>query len=342
MRTLLRLAAPALVVVVAVAAGAGDAPAPPRRLADTGLYADPATRRIAADVWPYSPQYPLWSDGAAKHRWVHLPPGSTIDVSNPDRWEFPVGAKFWKEFVFAGRRVETRFLWRATAERWVFATYVWSAEQTDATLAPDDGVPGAAEIAPGVEHDVPGRSDCLACHESGRIEVLGFGALQLSDDRDPMAPHTDPLGPGDVTLRVLEGRGLFSPSRPEWVAHPPKIEARTPRERAALGYLSANCGGCHNPENPAASTGLLLRHPVAAHAASDEPALATTVGIEGGWRVPGMSPGSSRRLAPGDPDRSAILYRMASRRPMSQMPPLGSKLPDDEALSLIRAWIKDE
>ena len=77
------------------------------RLADTGLYQDASAERVAADVLAYTPQYPLWSDGATKRRWIRLPPGAAIDASDPDAWVFPIGTQIWKEFSFGGR-VETR------------------------------------------------------------------------------------------------------------------------------------------------------------------------------------------------------------------------------------------
>ena len=49
----------------------------PQRLADTGLYVAGGTT-IRPDVLPFSPQYPLWSDGAAKRRWIWLPPGTPL------------------------------------------------------------------------------------------------------------------------------------------------------------------------------------------------------------------------------------------------------------------------
>ena len=44
----------------------------------------------------------------------------------------------------------------------------------------------------------------------------------------------------------------------------------------------------------------------------------------------------------GHPAASLILHRMASRRPISQMPPLGSALVDAEAVALFRAWIRED
>ena len=37
--------------------------------------------------------------------------------------------------------------------------------------------------------DIPSRADCGVCHESAAVPVLGLGALQLSPDRDPLAPR---------------------------------------------------------------------------------------------------------------------------------------------------------
>ena len=65
------------------------APLPPT-LAETGLYADWDAKVVAPGHLTFAPQYPLWTDGAAKSRWLHLPAGSWIDASNPEAWEFPV------------------------------------------------------------------------------------------------------------------------------------------------------------------------------------------------------------------------------------------------------------
>ena len=103
-------------VVLATARATGNAstaPAAPARLSETGLFARDASK-IDARNRSFSPQYPLWSDGAQKKRWTYLPQRAQIDATALDAWVFPVGTKFWKEFSFNGRRVETRFLWRAS------------------------------------------------------------------------------------------------------------------------------------------------------------------------------------------------------------------------------------
>lgn len=71
-------------------------------LAD-GLYANTATKTLAPYVQAFSPKYPLWSDASVKNRWAYVPTCATIDTTNMDSWSFPVGTRFWKEFIVAGK-----------------------------------------------------------------------------------------------------------------------------------------------------------------------------------------------------------------------------------------------
>ncbi len=314
----------------------------PERLADTGLYADFAAGTISPRNRFYEPQYPLWTDGAAKRRWVHLPPGKRIDASDPDHWRFPVGTKFWKEFSF-GRPVETRYMELTESGEWIFASYVWNEGESDAVLAPEKGVKGVCEIRPGVRHDIPGRYDCLACHEGQPGRVLGFSALQLSADRDPLAPHATAPAPGAIDLDELEARGWVE-SFPLRDAQPPRIDVPTPRARAALGYLHANCGHCHNPTRPIAGLDLTLEACLTGgRGASGREMLATSLGRQSHFHLPAAGEGANDiRIVPGDPAHSVLLERMASRVAAVQMPPLGTHLVDDEAVALLTAWIRDD
>lgn len=309
----------------------------PSRLQDTGLYSDWAAKTVAADNLTYSPQYPLWSDGAVKTRWLSIPRGKWIDASNPDRWIFPVGTRFWKEFQFNGHRVETRFIERK-AEGWQFAAYVWNADETEAPLAPEPGVPRSMEIQPGVRHSIPSRTDCLACHAASNVRILGVNALQLSPDRDPNAPHAEAPAPEAVDLQKLVDRRLVRGLPVRYVRVWPRIVAPTPIARAALGYLNSNCGICHNPGGELASLRFSLRYSLGLPVNAPPAAIATAVGHPSHFQVPG----ARVRLSPGDPDASVVIARISSRNPVTQMPPLGTHVVDEDAVRLIRQWIADD
>src|SRR5215212_6721919 len=199
---------------------------PPQMLLDTGLYSDLAKLTVDPKHLAFSPQYPLWSDGAIKRRWISLPPGTAIDGSDPDGWAFPVGTRFWKEFSFNGQRVETRYLERQADGEWLYAAYAWSPDGRDAQLISPKGKRSAYPVGGGRSHTIPSISDCKVCHQGGRTEVLGFSALQLSRDRDPDAPHAELRPDSGVDLQFLIDTGLL-------VGVPRALQGRQPRIRAA-------------------------------------------------------------------------------------------------------------
>jgi hypothetical protein len=111
----------------------------PARLSATGLFADLPSERFAEGVVAYRPQFELWTDGAAKRRWIYLPVHTRIDSSDIDAWQFPEGTKFWKEFTRDGIRIETRLLHKVGPEAgdWIGVSYVWSRDGRDAFATPE-------------------------------------------------------------------------------------------------------------------------------------------------------------------------------------------------------------
>jgi hypothetical protein len=331
------------IVVLLTALGAGgaradDARALPQHLRDTGLYVAGSMSEVRPDVFAFSPQYPLWSDGAAKRRWIWLPPGTSIDGAAADAWDFPRGTKLWKEFSH-GRVIETRYIERGQDGAWRFGSYVWTPDGTDAQLAPAAGIREiSAAGAPSSRYVIPAENDCRACHEGAPVPVLGFSALQLSPDRDPLAPHAE-TPQNALDLEVLVSRGLLSNLPPALLAAPPRISAATPAERAALGYLHGNCGNCHNDEGPLAVLEMTLAQRVVAPPAAQDAVKRSIVNVSSQFRARG-APRDAARIEPGHPGSSVIALRMNSRDPLQQMPPLGTQAVDTEALSLLARWIE--
>ena len=318
----------AFAFVLAGSAAATSPPEPPSRLSETGLYLETPSRTLAPGVIAFRPRYPLWTDGLEKERWILLPPGTSIDASDPGVWTFPLGTRLWKEFALGERPIETRYLELAESG-WTFATYAWSTDGSDAILAPPRGIRGAAEIAPGVRHDIPGRLDCTSCHHGQAQPVLGFGAVQLAAGRTEI---------GAPDLLELSARGLVT-GLPSRLLRIPQSPARGPEplEAAALGYLHGNCGHCHNSEGPLAPLGLDLR------LEPGEPptgrAIATTLGRRTST-APRSAPAEHRVLG-GDPRGSQLLQRVSSLDPFARMPPLGTRLVDATGVALLTAWVTD-
>lgn len=276
-----------------------------------------------AGVQSYEPAYALWADGSGKERHVYLPPCTTIDTSDMDHWQFPVGTRLWKHFDVDGKRIETRFLHRfgPSNDDWVMATYGWDAAQpNDASAA--KLVPHGEPNAQGTLHDIPDPSACPSCHGKLPERVLGFGAIQLSH-----------AGPG-LTLSQLNSEGRLSVP----AAHDFKVPG-TPIEQAALGYLHANCGGCHNQqgqiprENP-----MLLRLSVSERSVADSNPSQTTLGVATINGYPELH--GKPRVDPGSAETSTIFLRMSDRNKFP-MPPLATKFADtDGGVAAVRAWIE--
>jgi hypothetical protein len=336
-RCLASLLALGLTVPVAVAAQVVPLP---QHLRDTGLYIDGSTTVVRPGIMAFTPQYPLWSDGAVKRRWLYLPPGSHIDATQPNAWEFPRGTRLWKEFS-VGRRVETRYMERQQDGSWRYATYLWTDDGSDALLAPADGIPAMAlPQSPTGRYSIPSEMDCRACHDGAPSPVLGVSALQLSTDRDPLAPHAERPRRDDVDLGSLVARGWVRNLPQRLIDAAPRIEAASADERAALGYLHGNCGHCHaDPRATAAAVpvGIVLAQDVM------DPAAAATVmrallGAQSRF-VPSGGSAAAPVVAPGDSRNSVLSLRMRSRNPQVQMPPLGTAIPDSAGLALIERWI---
>ena len=344
-----RVACAALLGAVLLVASHAQAPSPgighgvaplPERLSDTGLHSSGSQGRLRDGVLAFAPQYTLWSDGADKQRWIWLPPGTSIDASQPDAWDFPRGTKLWKEFSHAGRRIETRTIERLADGTWRYAAYVWNEAGTEAQLAPARGVTvhGVTQ-APDGRYDVPSRADCTGCHEGAAQPVLGFSALQLSADRDPLAAHASALA--SITLDALAARGLLRNLPSALLEQPPRIVAASPTERAALGYLHANCGHCHNGSGNGVPLRLNLAQLAADGARSRADTLRSTLGVDGRFRTPAL-PAHAPLVAPRQPESSVLALRMRSRLTQLQMPPIGTRATDEAGLALVERWIRHD
>jgi hypothetical protein len=272
---------------------------------------------VRAENRSFRPLYTLWSDAAEKDRYVSLPAGTTIDTTDPNHWIFPVGTRAWKSFTRDGVLVETRLLEKTSAgdggTAWSMRTFVWNAAH-DGVEEVMDGLPDAL----GTAHDVPSQRLCTRCHGTDSSDVLrGFGAIQLNHAL------------GGVTLSTLRTEGLLS-------ADVDPTEAVVPGDdvtRTALGYLHANCGNCHGGAEPI--MGLRLWIDVGLATPDMTGTYMTAVDVTGTWSAAGVT----ARVEPGNPDASAIAYRMGMRAEMISMPPIASEDVDPTGTAAVRAWI---
>jgi uncharacterized repeat protein (TIGR03806 family) len=319
---------------------------PPENLADWNLFADEASQTPAPRTVPYEVIAPLFSDYAAKHRFIYVPEGKAIAYSEQDMWSLPEGSVLVKTFAYphdmrdpaAGERLlETRLL-VFTAQGVVPHTYVWNAEQTEAIRKIagtniDASWIDANGVAAQNMYTVPNTNQCFDCH--GKREVanaLGIRTRQLDRDhpydgtQQNQIDHLTALGFLDRAPEPAEQRErLVDPSSD---AQPLDLRARS--------YLDANCSQCHKAEaGNATSSGMYLDWP---HTGPDQDPV-----IWGVCKRPssagGATCGRSVDIVPGDPDGSIYMCRMESTESKVQMPPLGRNMVHQEGVALLRNWI---
>lgn len=356
-----------------------EPPAIPEGECETGdlrLYTDDACdeKHLAEGIQRYVPRFPLWSDGAAKDRYIFLPEGSTIDTSNVDRWTFPKGTRLYKTFIVDGLRIETRVLEKLTdgvgMTAWQPTVYLWSADQRSAIAWTPEQATAGVKNAIGTLHDVPSSADCTSCHTmklpgatamttvDGDI-VNGFSAIQLNWD-----PPEELGRPRPVTLDTLLYRQRLR-NGAGGAANIHAADAKIPGgdiEQKALGYLHANCGHCHGGASPRA--GLSLWVPATVRSVEQMPAVETACGVclTRWYNKPNKEIGGDPpppyvlRIVPGDAAASGIVGRMGAafaiddmlNNPMhqpglrvfaDQMPKLGTEFVDETGLQEVRDWI---
>ena len=317
----------------------------PSLLSQTCLYVDIQNFLVSKDLYHFTPNYQLWSDGANKSRWIYLPKGKQIDSSDPDQWVFPVGTQFFKEFrksveivpgIKQEIKVETRHLMKTQvgtgADAWSMVSYAWLDNQQDARLL----LKGARGVL-NTNHNIPSQEDCITCHKGNIDSILGFDAIQLSDKQLHNAfGHGPKHMQSDWSLKTLLDNTLLTHSIAQHILPGNEMQQKV------LGYLHANCGNCHNPLGHASEQEaghLKLRHQLSFNSFEETDVFKTAVNqiTRNFTIVPYIIMGAKHEeMALYN---SALYVRMNSQDEEYRMPMLAREVVDQEAIHLIQQWI---
>lgn len=323
----------------------GRGPAPlgatdfPKRLSDTGAFADLATLTPQSGIVPYDVQVPLWSDGAVKRRWLALPDGAPLGYSDAGRFDIPPGTVFIKHFEIAlderfpeqRRRLETRFWITVNDGAQYGVSYYWNEDQTDAELSIQGrtetlSVTGSDGVARDQPYFLPGPADCQSCHNESAGFVLGARAPQLN-----RSFVYDLERPALNQLVAWSEWGLLDTRLDNAVAAlTPQLAAIDDTSRdvgdRVRSYWDGNCAMCHAGESGSVP-GWDARYSTAFEA----------LGLD---RAPSYAPTAADRLiAPGDPESSLIFLRADTVEVPLRMPPVGRNRVDQAYVELLRSWI---
>jgi putative heme-binding domain-containing protein len=337
----------------------------PRRLSETGLFQSTARHEVAPGVLAFSINAEQWSDGAAAERFLGVPgdgvirlrpaakqvPGSMFSRAT----DYPRDTVLMKTLSLelapgdaaSRRRIETQVL-HFDGRDWQAYTYEWNDKQTDAALVDREGKNRTLELrdprAPGGRRTqtwrFAARGECIRCHNPWSEHALAFNVPQINRTHNYG-------GVSDNQVRTLRHIGLLADvveqpdpddplAKPESPRSPEALPRLTPPFDAAgdvnlraRSYLHANCSHCHR-FNGGGSSYFFLQHDLPLR---DMKAVGTRP-TQGTFGI-----ADAQILAPGDPYRSVLYFRLAKTGP-GHMPHLGAKIVDERALPLIHQWIR--
>lgn len=310
----------------------------PKKLSETGLFADVKKLAPAPGVQPYAINAEAWHDHARAQRLVALPGKTKLGIYDKTdgykgyqkgAWSFPDGAVIAKTLSLemetgksdSTRRIETQILHRHN-DQWHAVNYLWNDAQTDAVLAPDEGSDSVFKVkdtrAPGglrrqVWHHAS-RTECMLCHNNRTGNIWSFNLTQLNTGK-----QLDQLAGNELFEKPLPGKrpAITSPH-----------DAKAGLDARARAYLHVNCTHCHT--RGGGGTAVFQTR---IEFSLDQTKLVNEKPTQGdlGIKQPFV-------VAAGDPHRSVLYHRMAKLGP-GRMPHFGSQVVDEKGLALIRQWI---
>ena len=336
--------------------GTGGSSGPPDLLSEWGLFKSIPDQIPADGVIPFGVTSALFTDDAAKFRFVELAEGEQIHYSNTERWTNPTGTIYVKTFAYpvdarmpelGYQLIETRLIvfGEDKVDTW---TYVFpDGDNSDASRINwgptlDVSYVNLEGETISLDYAVPSVPQCKDCHGAVPTRSLGPSSGMLNRDND--------YG-GDVgvmnQIDYMDSLDMFDSTPPPenlnlrttYVTAPAEDDSAGLHDRAR-SYFDSNCAHCHAPDGEISDKGLYLDYQ------SMDPETGSSPFTWGVCKVPtsggnGVTCDQMLDVIPGDPDNSFLLCRMESLAAGEMMAPLGRTTVHGDGVALIREWIEE-
>jgi putative heme-binding domain-containing protein len=262
------------------------------------------------------------------------------------------------DFFYQSTWIETQIL-HFDGEDWHGYSYAWRDDQTDADLVVADGMEKTytAWSPRDKNHKreqvwvFHSRTQCMTCHNAWSEYALAFNVAQLNGPGHDVQrkSHYDPnqlisfsengaiqrlskedqKKPPFDEKSVAKESALVDPFRKFNRVVNGKPQPEDPLEQRVRSYLHANCAHCHRFGGGGGSVVLELD--------ITKPLKETGI-IDARPKQGDFGIADARIVAPGEPGRSLLQYRMA-KFGRGRMPHLGSEWPDIKGIELINEWV---
>lgn len=306
----------------------------PRKLSETGLFANTVRQSPAEGVLPFAVRAPMWADGAEAVRYVALPQGQVeTKLWTTNKGKIDSKVTWPKDTVLAKTltmplrqgapesaiKVETQVL-HFDGYAWNAYSYRWNDQGTDAELVPAGGDERVLELQGSqfpegthrYKYRFHSRAECLRCHTSWSGYALGFQPPQIVDGAPLVAA-------GVITEDYLKRSSarLVDPYQP-----------KENLDQRARSWLHANCAHCHR-ENGGGAVPMVLNAELdlmETRAVREKP-------TRGDFGI-----AQAGLLSPEAPWQSVVIHRAATLG-ANRMPAVGAQMVDVRGVLLLERWL---
>ncbi len=279
----------------------------------------------------------LFTDFSDKYRFMFVPEQQSLQFQEITDFDFPTGSTLVKIFSLSTNNENKIVEVRLSIKRengWVYLPYIWVESLQDAFFYREgfkiDSLVESNRQRIQFSYEIPSSSNCLECHKGEiKSDEVSFHPIGLK------ARHLNKVimhqGEQVNQLALWESLGLINglpedltkiDTMPDWRDESANLQDR------AKAYLDINCAHCHSEGGSAALSGLRLEYwrKSISHAHG-------VCNSSHGWRGGGFD------IWPGRGDISSIPIRMRHTEAKDRMPPIGRNLVDEDAATLVSAWI---
>lgn len=294
------------------------------------------------NVLPYEPASSLFTDYASKKRFIWMPKGVKANyVADNKILDFPVGTVLIKTFYYTTiqpgnltKLIETRLMIHKN-DGWKFYEYLWNEAQTDALLiSGEDFTSGSFKTITftkpnnetvTTDYRIPSDGECFACHKINETGTpIGLKPQNLN--------HAITFSDGNKNqLQKLVNQGYLTSYPLNIVSTVDYRDTSKSLDLRLRSYLDANCAHCH--QDQARCFYRPIRLPF------DKTILDNNIGICVAADEE-LSPTLQKIIAPGNPSKSIMHYRISTNEESKRMPLLGRTIIHDEGVALLEQYIE--
>ena len=296
-------------------------------------------------VIPYKPASELFTDYALKNRFVWLPNGTKATyTSDADILKLPVGSALIKTFYYNNvqpangtKIIETRVMIKVTEENdetdgWIFAEYLWNADQTDATLQTQGSTMAISWIdqnstTQNINYQIPSTNQCKTCHDNnGKSRPIGIKPQHLNTT----FPYS--TGTKNQLAKWIEFGYLENNLPATIVSTVDYKDTSKSLDLRVRSYMDINCAHCHQDGGNAE-----YMHTIKLSFSQSTNSSNMGVCVPGNIQVPGFDRGLI--VSPNNTNESTILYLLSTNSPNFRMPRIGRTIAHQEGIQLVTEWI---